>query len=143
MLEGIGLFRGIMAKMNWLDQNQQVLAKNVANSDTPGFQPMTLKKADFESFLGQSLKQNSTAPIKMMATKAEHFGSVEQNGAAMADAKGVKQKKIYEASPDNNGVVLEEQMFKANANSMQFQIVTDLYRRNTGMMRAVIQGSRG
>lgn len=143
MLEGIGLFRGIMAKMNWLDQNQQVIAKNVANSDTPGFQPMTLKEADFESFLGESLARGGTTPVKMAATNAEHFGSVEQSGAAMADNKSVKQKKIYEASPDNNGVVIEEQMFKANNNSMQYQIATDLYRRNTGMIRAVLQGSRG
>lgn len=140
MLNGIGLFRGIMAKMNWLDQNQQVIAQNVANSDTPGYRPKTLKDTDFESYLGASLGRSHTAPVKMAATDSEHFGVVPRgyNGAGLT-----KQKAVYEASPDDNGVVIEEQLYRANQNSMQYQIATDLYRRNTGMIRAVLQGSRG
>lgn len=139
MLDGVGLFRGIMAKMNWLDQNQQVIAQNVANSDTPGFRPKSLKEADFASYLGESL-QRGTAPVKMAATNEEHFGSVKRT---YGDPGMGKQKTIYEASPDDNGVVIEEQLFKANQNSMQYQIVSDLYRRGVGMYRAVLQGSRG
>lgn len=139
MLDGVGLFRGIMAKMNWLDQNQQVIAQNVANSDTPGYRPRTLKEADFESYLGASLKRG-TAPVKMEATNEEHFGSVKRG---YGDPGMGKQKAIYEASPDDNGVVIEEQLYKANQNSMQYQIASDLYRRGVGMYRAVLQGSRG
>lgn len=140
MLDGIGLFRGIMAKMNWLDQNQQVIAQNVANSDTPGFRPKSLKEADFDSYLGASLGRGATAPVKLLATDGEHFGAVQRG----YNSPGIgKQKTIYEASPDDNGVVIEEQLFRANKNSMEYQIASDLYRRSTGMMRAVLQGSRG
>ncbi len=139
MLGGIGLLRGIMAKMNWLDQNQQVIAQNVANSDTPGFRPKTLKEADFETFLGASLARG-TSPVKMAATDSGHIGGA--NGAYSNPGLS-KQKITYEASPDDNGVVLEEQLFKANKNNMEFQIASDLYRRSTGMIRSVLQGSRG
>jgi flagellar basal-body rod protein FlgB len=140
MLEGIGLMRGIMAKMNWLDQNQQVIAQNVANSDTPGYRPKTLKDADFESFLGSAISKG-TAPVKLIATDGAHFGAL--NGGAYTNPGVAKQKTIYEASPDDNGVVLEEQLFKANKNSTEYQIASDLYRRSAGMIRMVLQGSRG
>ncbi|MBU6234454.1 MAG: flagellar basal body rod protein FlgB [Alphaproteobacteria bacterium] len=142
MLEGIGLFRGIMAKMNWLDQNQQVIAQNVANSDTPGYRPMSLKDGNFESYLGASLTAHKGAPkLNMAATESGHLGAAGAGPYRSPDE--TKQKKVYEASPDDNGVVLEEQLFKANENSMQYQIATDLYRRSAGMIRAVLQGSRG
>lgn len=141
MLDGIGLFKGIMAKMNWLDQNQRVIAQNVANADTPGFRPSTLKEGDFASLLGHASKAASGAPLKMAATQSGHFGAADGSGSALPST--AKQKTTYEVSPDDNGVVLEEQLFKANENSINYQIATNLYRRNAGMIRMVLQGSRG
>ncbi len=143
MLGNIGLFKGIMAKMDWLDQNQRVIAQNVANADTPDYQPMTLKAADFKSFLGRSAEKAGAVdmtPVRLQATDSKHFGI----GAAGAGISGdeAKQRKIYEASPDENGVVIEEQLFRANSNATQYQIATDLYRRNAGMLRLVVQGGR-
>lgn len=144
MLESIGLFRGIMTKMNWLDQNQQVIAQNVANSDTPGFRPRTLKAVNFESYLGASLSRDKGLPqLGIETTDGQHMGLGGVPAKGDAPSRLTKQKAIYEASPDDNGVVLEEQLFKANENSMQYQIATNLYRRNAGMIRAVLQGSRG
>ncbi len=139
MLSGIGIFRGIMAKMNWLDQNQQVIAMNVANSDTPGYRPKILKEADFSSFMG-SAASHAGPSLTMAATDGSHFGA---SGKGYAGANEGMQKKIYEASPDDNGVVLEEQLFKASKNSTEYQIASDLYRRGAGMIRMALQGSRG
>lgn len=143
MLDNIGLFRGIMAKMNWLDQNQRVIAENVANSDTPGFHPKSLKQQDFESMLGASMNAGGNASsmsrLKMAATDGGHFGAA--NAPSMnGPAKLIKSKIAYEASPDENGVVLEEQLFKANENQTNYQLATNLYRRNVGMLRMVVQG---
>lgn len=140
MLEGIGLFRGIMAKMNWLDQNQQVIAQNVANSDTPGYRPLALKEADFSRYLGAASGGHASS-LRMDATDAGHFGASPAAGYQSPGERG--QKTIYEASPDDNGVVLEEQLFKANRNSTEYQLASDLYRRQAGMIRLVLQGSRG
>ncbi len=139
MLDNIGLFKGIVAKMNWLDQNQQVLAQNVANSDTPGYRPQALKTEDFSSYMNGMGQKDSVTPLKMAATDASHLGA---GGAAPATTvPETPQKKIYEASPDGNGVVLEEQLFKANRNSMDYQLMTDVYRRSAGMIRMALQGS--
>ena len=145
MLSGIGLFKGIMAKMDWLDQNQRIISQNVANSDTPGYQPMTLKDMDFKSMMGSvandgagasgGMPKLSMTPVSLQATNPMHFGT--QSGETVA-AKENKQKTTYEASPDNNGVVLEEQLFKANKNSTDYQRAADLYRRNVGMLRMAL-----
>lgn len=136
MLDGIGLFRGIMAKMDWLDQNQRVISENVANSDTPGYHARVLKERKFETMLGSSLKQDAMN-VKMASTNDGHFGSVKEAKGPSATAKS---KILYEASPDENGVVLEEQMFKASENATNYQLATNLYRRNVGMLRMVVQG---
>lgn len=142
MLEGIGLFRGIMTKMNWLDQNQRVISENVANSDTPGYQPKTLKPVDFKSYMGKSGTQidgrTGIAPVRMTATEPGHIGFGEDKSKAAE----IRQKKVYESSPDDNGVILEQQLYNANLNSMDYQLATNLYRRNVGMLRMAIQGSR-
>jgi flagellar basal-body rod protein FlgB len=139
MLGNIGLFKGIMAKMSWLDQNQEILSKNVANSDTPGYRPQSLKTVDFSDYLGAASKKGITG-VKMAATESAHFGATGQNYNGTTETR---QKKIYEASPDDNGVVIEEQLFRANKNSTEYQIASDLYRRNAGMIRMVLQGARG
>jgi flagellar basal-body rod protein FlgB len=140
MLGGIGIFRGIMAKMNWLDQNQQVISQNIANSDTPGYRAQTLKKTDFASYLGSSGGKSNTVNITMAATNSSHFGAIDKGYTNPGE---MKQKKIYEASPDDNSIVIEEQLFNANKNSTEYQIASDLYRRSTGMIRMALQGSRG
>ena len=123
MLSGIGLFKGIMTKMDWLDQNQRVIAQNVANADTPGYAAQELKPLDFEEILGASLRATSrrsaTQNISMQATDGMHMGEAGSSGMASEGikAKTVRHKITYEASPDNNGVVLEEQMLAANKNA--------------------------
>lgn len=142
MLGGIGLFQGIMAKMNWLDQNQRVISQNVANSDTPGYRAQTLKDVDFKSYLGASAggaatgKGAAAEKLKMAATDEGVTSAL--NAKSYENPGSMKQKINYEASPDNNGVVLEEQLFKANENGMNYQLATNLYRRNVGMLRMVL-----
>lgn len=139
MLNNIGLFRGIMAKMSWLDQNQRVIAENVANSDTPGFRPSTLETQDFEAFMGASVKPRAGAPrVNMAETDDAHMNPSGKPGMPGQ----ARSKVLYEASPDENGVVLEEQLFRANENATNYQLATNLYRRNVGMLRMVVQGNR-
>lgn len=135
MLGNIGLFKGIMTKMHWLDQNHGVISQNVANADTPGFRPKTLKNVDFGAVMNMS---GSGSKLRIAATDEGHVGA---GGKMVRNPGEGKQKFIYEASPDNNGVVLEEQLYKANQNSMDYQLVSNLYRRNMGMIRLALQGS--
>lgn len=135
ILGNIGLFKGIMTKMNWLDQNHDVLSRNIANSDTPGYTPKKLKEVDFGAVM--SLSQ-SGGKLKIAATSEGHIGA---GGQVVHNVGLGKQRVVYEASPDNNGVVIEEQLYKANVNNLDAQLINNLYRRNLGMIRLAVQGN--
>ena len=139
MLNGIGLFKGIMAKMDWLDQNQRVIAQNVANADTPGYRSQSLEKPDFASMLNTG-GQGGAAKLHMAST--DEGKTIGAAGMKLGNASSKADKVKYEASPDENAVVLEEQLFRANQNNMDYQLATNLYRRNAGMLRMVVQGLR-
>lgn len=136
MLGSIGLFKGIMTKMNYLDQNHQTLAANIANADTPGFRPKQLIAPDFASVMQAA----TTGKLRVAAT---HEGHVGAGGKVVHNMDERKQRTVYESSPDNNGVVVEEQLYKANINNIDANLMNNLYRRNLGMLRLAIQGANG
>ena len=47
----MSLFGMVKSKLAWLGQRQEVLAQNIANSDTPKYRASDLKPYDFEDFL--------------------------------------------------------------------------------------------
>ena len=52
-----------------------------------------------------------------------------------------EQRRIYESSPDGNGVVIEEQVIKANQTQMDFTLMTRVYEKNISMMRYALRGT--
>ena len=47
-ISNIPLFAMLRTRMQWHQERQRVLAENVANADTPGFQPRDLTEPKFE-----------------------------------------------------------------------------------------------
>lgn len=126
------------SKMGFLNMRQELYSQNVANADTPGYRPKEIKTPDFSKVMGR-IGESSKMKVSMQATNAQHMG-LENNGAG--NARKVLAKEVYEASPDDNGVVLEEQIFKASKNMMEYQAMTNLYRRNIGMVRIAVVGNQ-
>ena len=50
----IAVFRMTTGKMGWLAERQRILSQNVANSDTPKYQPKDLKSVDFRRMVQKS-----------------------------------------------------------------------------------------
>ena len=44
----LDIFQALVRRMQWLGQRQNVLAQNIANTDTPGYRPQDLKHGPFE-----------------------------------------------------------------------------------------------
>lgn len=131
MLENIGVMKGIGGKMNWLNQRHVVLSQNIANADTPHFRPSDLEKVDFGAVMSEA--QNRPR-IHQATTNSAHIGSNPQVG----DADARKSKDVYEVAPAENSVVLEEQLFKAQETMADYNMITNLYRKNIGMIRMVV-----
>lgn len=130
-IQNLPLMRAMSAKMDYLNQRQDVLARNIANADTPGFRPKDLTKVDFGSVLkdvqdGMGVTLRSTNPMHMPGP-----GVVER-------AKGVGDKVTYEVAPDKNGVILEEQMVKATTTQMDYNLLTSLMSKQSAMYKVAL-----
>jgi len=130
-LPGIGLFRMISQQLHWLGQRQEVLSQNVANADTPGYQARDLQPLAF----GDALQQAALRPA------VTHAGHLLGKSADPAAAK-VKTITPWEVSPDGNGVVLEQQMTQLAETQADYQMATELYRKQIGMLKTAIGSNR-
>lgn len=121
------LFAAMTRRMAWLGDRQQVLAQNIANSDTPGFNAQDIKEPQFGDLL-----RGTGARLIMATTSAGHLGG--PNPA----------QPVVERSPDSerktsgNTVVLEDQMMKVSKTAMDFQLATNLYRKHLGMIKIAL-----
>jgi flagellar basal-body rod protein FlgB len=130
-------FRVMKARLQWLGQRQEVLAQNVSNANTPGFRPTDLEPFTFRMALDQTRGR-----VQPAMTQAGHLPSTRPTRGSGADA--VEDRNFFETSPDGNRVVLEQQMMRIAETGIDYQTVTNLYRKQVGMFRMVVgRGSGG
>lgn len=124
------LFDLLTRRMSWLGQRQDVLAQNIANANTPDYTPQDLKPMGF----GETLKR--LAPVEPELTSALHLaGTVTRRPPPF---RADEQRKRYEVAPDGNSVVIEEQMMKVAETQMDYQLITNLYRKHVDMIKTAI-----
>lgn len=128
------LFQAIGRKMSWLTQRQAVLSENVANADTPDFMPHDMKKSAFAGMVTRRLPK-----VQPTATHDNHLngGMPQKPGFDAAE-----QKRSYETAPSGNAVVIEEQLIKVAETQMDYQTMSNLYRKHLGMIRTALGQGR-
>lgn len=122
-----GELGGMEQMLDFHLQRHGVLASNLANADTPGFE------AQEYSFSGAM-----AAAGGMRATDAKHFGAQTSGGT-----ESVGQ---LEPSPavDGNGVQVEHTLAQVTANRLRYETGLELTRRRMALMRyAASDGSGG
>ena len=131
-LNSLGVFKLMSKKMNWLTQRQEVLAQNVANVYTPKFKPQDITPFTFRTALseGRQLEPTMTNPSHMALPRAND-----------GPGKVGRERKPYETKPDGNAVVVEEQMLKMSQAAQDFNMVTNLYKKNVSLLKSAL--SRG
>ena len=137
MLESMNLFNGIDEKMNYLAQRQKVLSQNVTNSDTPGYRPNDLRTPDFAHILGASSKDPKE--LGLVGTQPGHVTGLTPLTAGNKNLTA--ERKTYEVSPVGNAVDLEEQMMKSSKTNMDYQLMTNLYSKNLGLLRSAMRSN--
>jgi flagellar basal-body rod protein FlgB len=119
----IGLFDLAEKRLAWVDQRQQLLAQNIANANTPGYQSKDLTP------FAQALAQ--TAP-GLVRTSAMHLAGPD-NGTPLD-----RKQRPNERAIDGNAVSVEEQLVKVAGTAGTHALVTNLYRKYMGMFHNVI-----
>lgn len=124
-LDKLTLFGLVKGRMGWLSKRQEVLAHNVANSDTPEYKPRDLKPFDFKEIM----RRQKAADVMGMSGRAPGHATHEN-------------RTPYETAPAGNAVVLEEQMGKIGETQLQYQLTNELYRKHIGMIKIALGKGR-
>ena len=125
-LGNIPLFKAMMSRMSWLNERQQVLAQNVANSDTPHYRPLDLVEQKFP------LGAPGPAGVQLARTNPGHLSGFTDTG------EFPNNPNQYQVRPAGNAVNVEDEMIKVAANQMDYQAATQLYTRSLGLWRTAI-----
>lgn len=123
-LNGLSLFQQMEQKLHWLSARQTVLSENIANADTPHYQPRDLKP--FSAELAKAM------PV--VRTNASHIAA----GNASATPVVARDRNFIEISPDGNRVSLEDQLTKVADTGMDYQMLTNLYRKQLSMIKTAL-----
>src|SRR5262245_11595672 len=110
-LDDIPLFAMLRGRLGYLSDRQRLIAENVANADTPGFQPRDLKPF---TATPSSLAPAGVTPVQ---TSAMHLAA--PGGAGKSGYKP-QRSPDSETTLDGNSVVLEEEMMKMAEARMEF-----------------------
>lgn len=123
----IGLFRLAEQRLAWVDRRQQVLAQNIANAATPGYQARDIPP--FEAALAGHGVTGQAAPLGR--TDPAHL-------AGSGSAAGARKARSHARAPDGNRVSMEEQLGKVADTASTQELVTNLYRKYQGLFRTVL-----
>lgn len=130
MFDKLTLLAMVRKRMDWIAQRQEVLSENIANANTPRYQPKDLKALDFKTVLNET-----QPPVKPVATNPMHI--VPEMKDPMRE---VRQRKTFESSPDGNSVVLEEQMAKLTEGRTAYETAANLFQKQMKMLKLAATG---
>jgi flagellar basal-body rod protein FlgB len=131
-LTSSGLFTLADRRLAWIDRGQEIRAENIANADTPGYQP-----AEMPPFSASLDQATSLAPTTIDAGDIALPPLPDQLSATDDDTGD------GDTTPDGNGVGVENQLGKlADSETMQ-DLVINIYGAYLGMFRTALDISGG
>jgi flagellar basal-body rod protein FlgB len=122
----------LKTRMHWHQTRQKILAENVANADTPKFQPKDLAAPSFTP---------AGAP-KGGALGVERTDSMHLASSSGRPGEEANAAQRFEVRPSGNAVSLEDEMLKVSQNQSDYQLAASLYQKSLQMLRTAV-GRRG
>ena len=110
--------------MAWLEARQRVLAGNIANADTPGYQPRDVRS--FASVLA------GKAGPRMAATDPRHLAAPNDKALARPD------RAAPDRAPNGNAVSLDREALKVAETDSAHALAATLHRRYLGLFRTAL-----
>jgi flagellar basal-body rod protein FlgB len=136
MLSGIDLFQVAGDRMRYLTERQTVIARNIANADTPGYKAQDL--APFTPVIATSGANSAggSSPLVLVQTNPAHLpldqDTVSSQQTVDSDANYGGEK------PDGNTVSVEEQMVKSADLANSFAMASTVYAKSVSIMKMAI-----
>lgn len=132
------IFSAIQLRMQNLSQRQQVIAQNLANSETSGYKARDVSEPNFGDLLGSS-------GVVVSKPQVQLTGAMKSLGAVQPIGSGIVfDKDVSETKPDGNNVTLEDQLLKMGKVQADFSAMTNIYRNQLSMLKTALgKGGNG
>jgi len=128
--DDLAIFSAVRKRLGWLTQRQEILAQNIANSDTPKYRASDLKPYSFKELIRSEGMQ-----LNMTVSEESHLPGRRKR---IRDFSEVTTRRPYETSPDGNSVIIEEQMGKINETQLSHKLTTNIYKKHLSMFKLAL-----
>ena len=125
-----------MATLDHRLKRSEVIASNIANSETPGFRAVGY---DFEQQLRSLAELDKSLPVK--TTNSAHF----RNSFTKADGKitpDVYMRPTESVGEDGNTVDVDKEMVDMSQNQLLYRSAVELISRKIGVLKYAVNGGR-
>jgi flagellar basal-body rod protein FlgB len=119
----------LRTRMHWHQYRQALLARNVANADTPNFRPLDLSPPDFSK---------GAAPASSLGLSRTDPGHIAARDTDGSSALTATHRGNYDIRPSGNAVNLQDEMLKVAANQMDYQTATTLYSPGLNLIKTAL-----
>lgn len=129
------VFNLMQTNMKYLGVKQDVMAQNVSNANTPGYNVKMLKPLDFKAVLGNS---NGVKPVQVATSSSANHIAISGNSSSGSVYASETDRNPFEITPTGNKVVIEQEMMKLAKNSTEYQQTTNVYRKMLQMLKSTL-----
>lgn len=119
-------------------KNQNLIASNIANAETPNFVPKTL---EFEQELQGALKSSESRGQSSSAPNARFIPLRGAGGSVQSVSGTVIETPSKTPGNDGNAVELEDEMGKMAENQVMFNASVQMLTRKFADLQTAIRGS--
>jgi flagellar basal-body rod protein FlgB len=134
----LGLFTAFEQQLRHLSRRQAVVAQNIANADTPGYRARDVSQPAFAKVLAQQHASNGISAPEIEVPSA--FAAM---GAHVGGQGTTENRDNIETKPNGNTVSLESELSKQADVQLNYTMITNLYRKQMGLLRIALGKSRG
>lgn len=141
-MQDIALFNGISQRMGHLTVQQRIISQNISQADTPNYKAREVSQPNFKRtmsrYMGDLSLSGPKQKVPIGQTSPGHM--IKKMHVGRKD-KGEESRETYEVKPSKNAVVIEEQMMKSSKTAMNYELMTNLYRKHHSMLRRAMTSS--
>lgn len=127
------LINALGTAMRHLGDRQNVIAQNIANSDTPGYKARELSRPSFAGMV-----ENAGGAPHIGRPQVQISDAMQRLGAKPSSLTTIADPDISEVKPDGNNVTLEEQLLKMGQIQSDYTALTSLYAKQKAIMRTAL-----
>lgn len=122
----IPIFSALTARLDFLAARSSVIAKNIANADTPNYVAKDVSQKNFKTMAASQMRVSD--PRHMVAP-------AQKTGASYR----IERAPDGEASLTGNQVSVETQAMKLSQTRQDYALATTIYRKGLDMIRLAVR----